>query len=222
MHDSTARHPARRTSCRPDCDEHSEHVYVICYGRPVYVADRDFLADENTDYPIAHYVGHTRQRPPVKRIRSHANRSAHSIALLIPGSLDDEEAMKLAGADTPGAAIPSGTTPAHDLPNGRPTDIRPAAAGSTVGCVPDLRDVSRATTRCCDRGEVFEVAPQGLVVIQSGQRSRPSVGRPPLTVRMDVPLARARSRRSSSSGSRTCSVSSPAARRARCRRCKQR
>uniref|UniRef100_UPI003F491031 hypothetical protein n=1 Tax=Actinoplanes sp. CA-151224 TaxID=3239904 RepID=UPI003F491031 len=84
-------------SCLPDCDEHLEHVYVICYGRPVHVADRDFLPGEEIDYPIDHYVGYTRQHPPMKRVRSHGNRSGRHLAALLPGSIDDEERLKVTG-----------------------------------------------------------------------------------------------------------------------------
>ena len=74
---------------------HREHVYILCYGQPVIVKDRDYLmADPGTDYLITHYVGYTRQQPPVKRIRSHAARSAHYIAQIRPGTLADEEDVK--------------------------------------------------------------------------------------------------------------------------------
>jgi hypothetical protein len=82
-------------SCPADCRAHREHVYILCYGQPVIVKDRDYLlADPATDYPITHYVGYTRQQPPVKRIRSHAARSAHYIAQIRPGTLADEETAK--------------------------------------------------------------------------------------------------------------------------------
>jgi hypothetical protein len=83
------------TPCPPDCRAHREHIYILCYGQPVIVKDRDYLmADPTTDYPISHYVGYTRQQPPVKRIRSHAARSAHYIAEIRPGTMADEETAK--------------------------------------------------------------------------------------------------------------------------------
>ena len=81
----------------PDCGAHPEHGDMFCYGRPVYVADRDFLPGEGADYPITHYVGHTRQHPPVRRVRSHGNRSAHHLVAVLPGTVDDEERLKVTG-----------------------------------------------------------------------------------------------------------------------------
>jgi hypothetical protein len=86
--------PARST-CEPTCGNHPEHVYILCYGRPVYVSSRDYVSTE-TDrrYPIAHYVGYTRQQPPVKRIRQHAAQSARHIAHIQPGDEALEESIK--------------------------------------------------------------------------------------------------------------------------------
>lgn len=82
-------------TCPPDCRAHPEHVYILCYGQRVTVKDRDYLiADSGSDYPISHYVGYTTQQPPVKRIRSHAARSAHYIAEIRPGTQADEETAK--------------------------------------------------------------------------------------------------------------------------------
>lgn len=85
--------------CQPSCTEHETHVYILCYGVPVQVSDRDYLtADPTHGYPISHYVGFTTQQPPVKRVRSHGARSAHFIARILPGSLADEDAVKRGGA----------------------------------------------------------------------------------------------------------------------------
>jgi hypothetical protein len=83
--------------CPPNCTSHPEHVYILCYGEPVHVADRDYLPGETVDYPIDHYVGYTRQQPPEKRVRSHGNRSAHHIAAVTPGTVDDESRLKATG-----------------------------------------------------------------------------------------------------------------------------
>lgn len=83
--------------CPNDCSEHPEHVYVICYGRPVCVSDRDHIPGEEQGYPIDHYVGYTRQHPPVRRVWSHANRSARHLVALFPGTMDDEEQLKIDG-----------------------------------------------------------------------------------------------------------------------------
>ncbi|WP_129668781.1 hypothetical protein [Phytoactinopolyspora endophytica] len=81
--------------CLPTCTEHYEHVYFLCYGRPTVVGDRDYVIGEKTrDYPITHYVGWTRTRPPLRRVRSHGARSAHFIAQIRPGSTDDEQLAK--------------------------------------------------------------------------------------------------------------------------------
>lgn len=82
-------------SCPIHCQDHPEHVYILCYGQPVVVSDRDHLiADPTHGYPITHYVGYTRQQPPVKRIRSHGALSAHHIAEIRPGTAADEETVK--------------------------------------------------------------------------------------------------------------------------------
>jgi len=73
--------------CSGRCLDHPEHVYILCYGRPTVVSDRDYLPDDPTlDYPITHYVGYTRQQPPLRRIWSHGARSAHYIAQIRPGT----------------------------------------------------------------------------------------------------------------------------------------
>ncbi|MFI6031638.1 hypothetical protein [Amycolatopsis magusensis] len=82
-------------SCPPECLKHPEHVYILCYGRPVTVSSRDGLrGDPTTDYPITHYVGWTSQQPPVRRVRAHGARSAHYIAQIRPGTLADEDHAK--------------------------------------------------------------------------------------------------------------------------------
>jgi hypothetical protein len=78
---------------------HPEHVYVLCYGAPTFVRSRDYLvADSSHDYPITHYVGYTRQRPPVKRVRAHGARSAHHVAVIRPGGLMLEHHLKRHGS----------------------------------------------------------------------------------------------------------------------------
>jgi hypothetical protein len=84
--------------CAPTCAEHPEHVYVLCYGQPVYVRSRDYLRRETErNYPIDHYVGYTRQQPPVKRVRQHGCRSAQHIARIVPGDERLELGLKLVG-----------------------------------------------------------------------------------------------------------------------------
>lgn len=86
-------------SCRPDCLDHPEHVYILCYGTPTVVGSRDYLVtDPARGYPITHYVGHTQQQPPIKRVRQHGARSAHFVAEIRPGSWHDEHETKRTGA----------------------------------------------------------------------------------------------------------------------------
>jgi hypothetical protein len=83
-------------SCKPECKDLHPHVYILCYGKPTIVADRDRLAfDPTIDYPISHYVGVTRQRPPLKRVNQHKADSANHIALIKPGDEYDEDFAKL-------------------------------------------------------------------------------------------------------------------------------
>lgn len=81
-------------SCPGTCRKHPEHVYILCYGRPVLVSDRDYRpCDPAANHPISHYVGHTRQ-VPIHRIRSHGARSGHFVAQIRPGTEEDEERVK--------------------------------------------------------------------------------------------------------------------------------
>lgn len=87
--------PAGDLSCPAGCRAHREHVYILCYGQPVIVKERDYLPDDPArNYPISHYVGYTRQQPPVKRIWSHGAHSAHYIAQIRPGTLAGEDSAK--------------------------------------------------------------------------------------------------------------------------------
>lgn len=80
--------------CAGDCRLHRAHIYILCYGRPVMVRDRDYLPGEQTrGYPISHYVGYTTQFP-IDRVRQHGARSAHFIAAIRPGTMADERRAK--------------------------------------------------------------------------------------------------------------------------------
>jgi hypothetical protein len=91
-------HPPAIKTCEPDCREHRNHIYIICYGKPVKVRDRDYLrADRQawrSGYPITHYVGFTTQLP-VDRVRQHAALSAHYLVEVRPGGETDELNAKL-------------------------------------------------------------------------------------------------------------------------------
>ena len=84
-----------REACPGDCLEHDEHIYILCYGSPVIVRDRDYLHDDpSIGYPITHYVGWTSQLPPIKRVRQHGAKSAHYVAEIRPGTMRDEAHAK--------------------------------------------------------------------------------------------------------------------------------
>ena len=85
----------RSLRCIRDCLEHPMHCYIICYGRPVYVSDRDWARGEpHEDYPIDHYVGWT-GRMPIVRVREHAQLSARYLVEVRPGTTADEFRIKL-------------------------------------------------------------------------------------------------------------------------------
>lgn len=87
--------------CDPGCGLHAEHVYVLCYGQPTLITDRDWAAydprEEDANYPISHYVGWTRRHPPIARVRQHGARSGHFIAKIVPGDRQDEALVKATG-----------------------------------------------------------------------------------------------------------------------------
>lgn len=92
--------PADDTSsqaeCSGECLIHRQHVYILCYGKPVIVRSRDYLrGDPSRKYPISHYVGWTRQLPPIKWVRQHGAMSAHHVAQIRPGTMRDEELVKV-------------------------------------------------------------------------------------------------------------------------------
>ena len=81
-----------QAECPGQCLAHRQHVYILCYGRPVLVRDRDYLpGNPSRKYPISHYVGWTSQLPPIKRVRQHGIISAHYMAQIRPGTMCDEE-----------------------------------------------------------------------------------------------------------------------------------
>ena len=88
-------HPPAHKVCEPNCRKHRMHIYIICYGKPVMVRDRDYLRqDWETRYPITHYVGFTTQLP-IDRVRQHAALSAHYLVEVRPGTEFDEQTAKL-------------------------------------------------------------------------------------------------------------------------------
>jgi hypothetical protein len=90
--------PLSRPGCDPTCEKHAEHIYVLCYGEPTLVSDRDWAPHDRRgdNYPIRHYVGWTRRHPPIARVRQHGARSGHFIAKIVPGDKQDEALVKAA------------------------------------------------------------------------------------------------------------------------------
>lgn len=66
-------------------------VYALCYGEPYPIRKGDVRGS------VRHYVGHTRQVPPIKRVMEHGKSQHRFLVLLTPGTLDDEESLKLTG-----------------------------------------------------------------------------------------------------------------------------
>jgi hypothetical protein len=64
------------------------------YAGPDPKADKDGFASAT---PIRHYVGWTQQAKPNKRISRHGPAALREVVLLQPGTMQDEQAMKLTG-----------------------------------------------------------------------------------------------------------------------------
>lgn len=90
--------PLDRTArCGLSCMIHSQHVYILCFGRPRLIRSRDFRPSERPwqNYPLTHYVGFTRQRPPSKRVRDHGGKYLYPYVVEIrPGTELDEFRIK--------------------------------------------------------------------------------------------------------------------------------
>lgn len=86
--------PALSPACSVRCSDHREHVYVVCYGQPTEVRDRDYLVGERVfDYPISHYVGHTKGAP-LRRLWTHGCGSSRKVAAVLPGDEHREQVIK--------------------------------------------------------------------------------------------------------------------------------
>ena len=80
--------------CSPRCEQHLGHVYVVCYGPPVTVHDRDHLVGElERDYPISHYVGFT-SGLPIRRLWTHGAKSSRCVVAIVPGDARREQMIK--------------------------------------------------------------------------------------------------------------------------------
>jgi hypothetical protein len=81
--------PGPAPACPPGCLAHREHVYILCYGTPTVIREGDCGAR-----PVTHYVGYTRQQPPVKRVWQHGRGSARALTQVRPGTMRDEARAK--------------------------------------------------------------------------------------------------------------------------------
>jgi hypothetical protein len=84
------------------------HVYVLHYDVPqIVMSVSDDYAGPSPQTgkdgrwvsatPIRHYVGWTQQADPRKRSRAHGPAALREVVYLEPGTLEDEEMMKLTG-----------------------------------------------------------------------------------------------------------------------------
>lgn len=80
--------PLSRRRCSSDCRDHPEHIYIMCFTSPTKLHDAD------THSAVMHYVGYTRQHPPVKRARQHGAACRDFLVAIIPGTVAEEEDLK--------------------------------------------------------------------------------------------------------------------------------
>ena len=73
-------------SCPADCRAHREHVYILCYGQPVIVKDRDYLLAD-----------------AARRLSDHALCRVHTAAA--PGETDQVARCPLSAPGVNGADI---------------------------------------------------------------------------------------------------------------------
>lgn len=83
--------PLSRPHCANGCRDHDEHVYVACFPEPVRLHDADRGGAE------LHYVGWTRQQPPVRRVTKHGAVCRESLVAIVPGTQADEQFLKAQG-----------------------------------------------------------------------------------------------------------------------------
>ncbi|WP_162958359.1 hypothetical protein [Nocardia yunnanensis] len=81
--------PLARPRCSNECREHPEHIYFACFDEPTKLRDSDV-----DGIAVRHYVGWTRQRPPIHRVGQHGAICRDSLVGIVPGTSDDEEAVK--------------------------------------------------------------------------------------------------------------------------------
>lgn len=89
-HDYSDDPPLTRPRCANECREHAKPIYIACFEEPTQLRDSD--AD---DIAIRHYVGWTRQHPPIRRVSQHGAICRESLVAIIPGSLAEEDSLKV-------------------------------------------------------------------------------------------------------------------------------
>ncbi|MGW0356135.1 hypothetical protein ACWDXV_18205 [Nocardia nova] len=87
----TASAPLARAGCTAECRGHEEHVYIACFEEPTTLRDADIVL------AVTHYVGWTRQIPPVRRVSQHGAACRKALIIVIPGALSDEQELKDSG-----------------------------------------------------------------------------------------------------------------------------
>lgn len=80
--------PLARSRCPNDCRDHPEHIYIACFSSPTTVRHAD------KRHSFMHYVGWTRQQPPVRRVKQHGSAYLNALLTIVPGSETEEEDVK--------------------------------------------------------------------------------------------------------------------------------
>ncbi len=81
--------PLARPRCSNECREHSEHIYFACFDEPTKLRDSDV-----DGIAVRHYVGWTRQHPPIQRVGQHGAICRESLVGIVAGTSDEEESVK--------------------------------------------------------------------------------------------------------------------------------
>lgn len=80
--------PLARSRCPNDCRDHPEHIYIACFSTPTTLRDMD------KRHTFMHYVGWTRQQPPVRRVKQHGSVCLNALVTIVPGSETEEADLK--------------------------------------------------------------------------------------------------------------------------------
>ncbi|WP_157227641.1 hypothetical protein [Nocardia asiatica] len=83
--------PLARDWCEGSCRAHAEHLYIACFDEPTMLRDAD------TRKAVLHYVGWTRQHPPLRRVNQHGPACREFLVAILPGTLAEEAHLKAEG-----------------------------------------------------------------------------------------------------------------------------